>query len=109
VFSWGHINESMRDDQGSSYAFNGSRQSLQQLPVVVQLHGLHVSFGTDLLGHCGSLVVVPTTLRASIIGGCRHLYIYQSFQTVSGAHLKSCPMGKGKGHPRTGHADTGGE
>jgi hypothetical protein len=101
--------EGSQDDQGSGYEFNGSLQSPEQLPVVVQPHRLHVSLGTDLLGQCGSSVAVPTTLRASIIGGCKNFYIYQSVQTVSGAHLTSCPMGKGKGHPRTGNEDTEGE
>jgi len=65
--------EGRQGDKGSSQEFNGIRQSPGQLPVVVQPHRMYVSFGTNLLGNCGSSVAAPTMLRASFVSGAKTL------------------------------------
>jgi hypothetical protein len=72
--------EGRQDDQGSSYAFNGCRQSPQQLPAVVQPCGLPVSFVTDLLGHCGSLVAVPTKYGPRLSAGANICIFTKAFR-----------------------------
>ena len=63
--------EGRQGDKGSSQEFNGIPQSAGQLPVVVQPHRMHVSFGTNLLANCGCSVAVPTLLRASFVSGTK--------------------------------------